>query len=360
MGRGLCNRCLTTLSQMKNLCVFFLFNFLCLLVHGATLEFAFQLGEKQAPRLDTLLADVARQMAFNKNGTQLIVEQMDGTVVIWNVQAQENRIVCTVPEKRWFAYAIDANQLLVRTADESIAIVDIASNAETILTKGAYESGSLSDNGTLAVLSGGDERIEVWQIKPSDIVEALEGKQILPQKLKTLRTAMPIRNGLALSNDGRFIAAAEGSYRDGEGHRTAIEIWNTVGNRPMHIFDTGEILGVWNMLFSPDATLLAVDTQKNTQSGIRVWEIKTGRQLLAKSGFEAYWTRALAFSPSGEYLASGDEDANLRVWDISEGESVIWETYPTGIQSLAFSPNGDYLAVGLWDATVQMLYWRNK
>ena len=93
------------------------------------------------------------------------------------------------------------------------------------------------------------------------------------------------------------------------------------------------------MLFSPDATLLAVDTQKNAQSGIRVWEIQTGRL-------------------SSDYLASGGEAGNLRVWNISEGESVIWETYPTGIQSLAFSPNGEYLAVALWDATIQILYWR--
>ena len=60
------------------------------------------------------------------------------------------------------------------------------------------------------------------------------------------------------------------------------------------------------------------------------------------------------------YLASGDEAGNLRVWGISAGESVIWETYPTGIQSLAFSPNGAYLAVALWDATIQILHWRNQ
>ena len=53
--------------------------------------------------------------------------------------------------------------------------------------------------------------------------------------------------------------------------------------------------------------MLAVDTQKNAQSGIRVWEIEIGRQRLAKSGFEAYWTRALAFSPASDYLASGGE-----------------------------------------------------
>ena len=350
----------TFFNIMKNLLALFFFNVLCLSVQGATLDFAFQLGEKREPRLDRLLPDVARQMAFNKDDTRLIVKQMDGTVVMWDVQTRQNRIVCTVPEKRWFAYAVDADQLLIRTAGESIAVVHLASNAEVTLTKGAYESGSLSANGTLAVLSEGDEQIEVWRIKPSDTVEALEREQIHAQKLKTLETAMPIRNGLVLSRDGQFIAAAAGSYRDGEGHRTAIEIWNAVAERPLHIFDTGEILGVWNVLFSADARLLAVDTQKNAQSGIRVWEIETGRQLLAKSGFEAYWTRALAFSPSGEYLASGDEAANLRVWNISEGESVIWETYPTGIQSLAFSPNGEYLAVALWDATIQILHWRDK
>ena len=348
----------TFFNIMKNLLALFFFSVLCLSVQGATLEFAFQLGERQEPRLDRLLPDVARQMAFNKDSTKLIVKQMDGTVVIWDVQTRQNRVVCTVPEKRWFAYAVDTDQLLIKTADESVAIVHLTSNTEVTLTKGAYESGSLSANGTLAVLSEEDEQIEVWQIKSLAATEALEGEHAPPQKLKTLETTMPIRNGLTLSRDGRFIASAEGSYREGEGHRTAIEIWNTVGERPIRVFDTGEILGVWNVLFSQDATLLAVDTQKNAQSGIRVWEIETGRKLLAKSGFEAYWTRALAFSPTGEYLVSGDEAANLRVWNIAEGESVIWETYPTGIQSLAFSPNGNYLAVGLWDGTVQILHWR--
>ena len=109
--------------------------------------------------------------------------------------------------------------------------------------------------------------------------------------------------------------------------------------------------------------MLAVDTQLNAKSGIRVWNVKTGAQLLNKSGFEAYWTRALAFVPneklnSTEYLASGDEKGNLRIWKIPGGESVIWETYPTGIQTLAFSPNGEYLAVALWDATIQILRWK--
>ena len=165
---------------MKRWFVFFLFGVCCLSSESATLEFAFQLGVKQEPRLDRLLPNVARQMAFNKNGTQLIVKQMDGTVVMWDVQTRQNRIVCTVPEKRWFAYAIGTNQLLVKTADADIVVLDLTANAEITLTKGDYESGSLSNNGALVVLSEGNEEIEVWQIRPSDPVETLESGQTLP------------------------------------------------------------------------------------------------------------------------------------------------------------------------------------
>ena len=343
---------------MKNLLVFLLLNVLCLSVQAAPLEFAFQLGEQQQQRLDELLPDVARQMAFSTHSTQLITKGMGGTVVAWDIQSRQKREIGNIHAKRWFSYAAGTNQLFVRKADNNITVLSVGSGDETQLTHGQYESGSLSTDGTLAVLSKGDNEVEVWRIvgQNSETVNT----NGFAQKLKTLQTGFPVRNGLTLSDDGRFIAAAEGSYRAGEGHRTAIEIWNTTDADPIQVLNTGEILGIWNVLFSPDATMVAVDTQKNAQSGIRVWEVGTGRQRLAKSGFEAYWTRALAFSPTSEYLASGDETGNLRLWDISEGESVIWETYPTGIQSLAFSPNGEYLAVALWDATIQILHWRQK
>lgn len=343
---------------MKNLIIFLLFDILCLSVQAATLEFAFQLGEKQQPRLDKLLPDVARQMVFNSDSTKLIAKGMGGTVVQWDLQSREKREIAHVRAKRWFAYSIGTDQMLVRDADDNITILSLRSGDETLLTHGQYESGSLSAEGTLAVLSKGDNEVEVWQLRKQGPKTAKSEESA--HKLKVLQTSFPVRNGLTLSDDGQRIAAAEGTYRDGEGHRTAIEVWNATDEHPMKVFNTGEISGVWNVLFSPDATMLAVDTQKNAQSGIRVWEIETGRSLLTKSEFAAYWTRALAFSPTSDYLASGGEGGNLRIWDISEGESVIWETYPTGIQALAFSPNGKYLAVALWDATIQILRWRKN
>ena len=343
---------------MKNLIITLLFTLLYVSVQAATLEFAFQLGEKQQPRLDKLLPDVARQMAFSSDGTKLIAKGMGGTVVEWDFQSRQKREISHIHAKRWFAYSIGTDQMLARDADDNITILSLGNGDEALLTNGQYEIGSLSADSTLAVLSKGNNEVEVWQLtkQGSETAESAGSAR----KLKVLQTSFPVRNGLMLSDNGRLIAAAEGTYRDGEGHRTVIEIWNAADERPMKVFNTGEILGVWNLLFSPDATMLAVDTQKNAQSGIRVWEIETGRQLLMKSEFEAYWTRALAFTPTSDYLASGDESGDLRIWNISEGESVIWETYPTGIQALAFSSNGEYLAVALWNATIQILHWREE
>ena len=306
-----------------------------------------QLGEKQEPTLDRLLPDVARFMAFNKDGTKLIAKGMGGTVVEWDIAARQKREVTNINAKRWFAYAVDTNQLLVRKADDDIVLLAVASGEETRLTHGEYESGDISADGTLVVLTRGETSVEVWQIQPAAV-----------QKLKTLETAFPVRNGLAISADGNVIAAAEGTYH--EGHQTVIEVWYPLQEGPARRINTGTILGVWNLLFSPDGTMLAVDSQHQAQSGIRVWEVETGRQLLSRDGFEAYWTRALAFSPTSGTLVSGDEGGNLVLWDIRTDDAVWRETYPTGIQSIAFSPNGESVAVALWDATIQILQWREQ
>ena len=324
---------------MKKIIISLLVSLLCMSAYGVSLEFAFQLGEKQNSRLDRLLPDVAQYMAFNKDSTRLIAKEMGGSLVEWEIHAREKRKIGDIQAKRFFVYSSQTNQLLIQKENE-VALLNLDSRDETPITKGQFESGSLSANGVIAVLSNGGKEINLWHLVKDDF-----------KQVKTFQTTLPVRNGLTLSNDGKFVAAAEGTYRDGEGHTAIIEIWNTNEQKlPIRVINTGDILGVWNLVFSHDGRMLAVDTQRNAKSGIRVWDLITGAQLLNKSGFEAYWTRALTFAPNDEskpteYLASGDEKGNLRIWKIPEGDSVIWETHPTGIQALTFSPNSKYLAV---------------
>ena len=325
---------------------------MCFSVEGESIQFAFQLGEKQHPTLDRLLPDVARYMAFNKDSTKLIAKGMSGTIVVWDIRSRQKQTLGNIKAKRLFAFAAGTNQLLIQN-DNDVTILNLVSNEETQVTTGEYESGSLSADGSSVVLSKGDKDFVLYQLSNAN-----------QQSAKTFKTTLPIRNVLTLSNNGKYIAAAEGTYRKGEGHRTIIEIWDTtIEKQPIRVINTGEILGVWNLIFSHDGEMLAADTQRNDKSGIRVWDVKTGAYLLNSSGFDAYWTRALAFAPNPqsdaiEYLASGDEKGNLRIWKIPGGTSTISVNYPTGIQALAFSPNGKYLAVALWDATIQILGWK--
>ena len=362
-----------TSVQMKKIALSLLFILLCLSAHGASLEFAFQLGEKQNPRLDKLLPNVASRITFNKDSTKLIAHEMGGSIVEWELQNRQKRLIYTVEEDQWSAYTPRLNYLLTPKVNGGISVIDVKNGNEIQIREmgdemdGQYESGFFSPESYLVALTEGGNEIELWRFEPIELIN-LKPKSsktaITSWKISNFKTQLPVRNGAAISDENSYLATAEGTYRDGEGHRTIIEIWDAkTEKQPMRVFNTGEILGVWNLVFSDSGTMLAVDTQLNAKSGICVWDVRTGAQLLNKSGFEAYWTRALAFAPneklnSTEYLASGDEKGNLRIWKIPSGGSVVWETYPTGIQTLAFSPNGEYLAVALWDTTIQILRWK--
>ena len=304
---------------------------------------SFHFGMSQNPPDDRLLPRVARRIVFSLDNTKIISKLMDGSVEQWDLGSREEEHITTT--KDLFAYSPLRNLLLVKKENDDVVLIALDTNEETILTNGAFENASLSANGKFAALSRGDKQIEIWDIDQKRL-------------LKHLNTVEPVRNGLAISHDGQYIAAAEGVYRDGKGHRTNIEVWDIKQDTPANMIDTGVILGVWNVHFSPDASMLAVDSQIQAKAGIRVWERSTGEQIFGIDNLEAYWVRTLTFAVGGKYIALGDESGEVRLWNIKEDEEVFSLKIDPGIESLAFSHDGRYMAVGLFDSTVQI--WELK
>ena len=304
---------------------------------------SFHFGVSQNPPGDRLLPRVSRRIVFSLDNTKIISKLVDGRVEQWDLETRKKKHITTT--KDLFAYSPTRNLLLVKKENDDVALIFLDTNQEAILTNGAFENVSLSANGRFVVLSRGDKQIGIWEISQK-------------RMLKRLNTVEPVRNGLAISHDGQYVAAAEGVYRDGEGHRTVIEVWDIKRDTPADLIDTVPILGVWNVHFSPDASMLAVDSQIQAQAGIRIWERSTRKQLFRLDNLEAYWVRALTFALEGKYIALGDESGAVILWNIKEDEEVFSLKVDTGIESLAFSHDGKYMAVGLFDSTIQI--WKLK
>ena len=304
---------------------------------------SFHFGVSQPPPGDHMLPRVSRHIVFSLDDTKIISKLEDESVVQWDLETREEKHVTTT--KDLFAYSPVRNLLLMKKGNNDVMLLGLDTNQEIILTNGAFESGGLSENGKFVALSCGDKEIEIWDVDQKRL-------------LKRLKAVEPVRNGLAISHDGQYVAAAEGTYRDGEGHRTNIEVWDIKRDAPANLIDTGTILGVWNLHFSPNASMLAADSQIEAQAGIRVWERSTREQLCVIDNLEAYWARALTFALDGKYIALGDESGLLILLNIKEDREVFALRVDTGIESLAFSHDGRYMAVGLFDSTVQI--WELK
>ena len=152
---------------------------------------------------------------------------------------------------------------------------------------------------------------------------------------------------LDFSPDGKHVAATMGN-------KTCV--WNPRTEVPITEF-TGR-----NFAFSPDSRLLACEnsyeipntTPLRAASNISVWDIATSERI-AHFTEHSNILRTITFSPCGQFLASSDRDAILRVWDITEG--VLKETYAdygkSRIESV-YLPDGVLLAVVFARGTIEV------
>lgn len=94
--------------------------------------------------------------------------------------------------------------------------------------------------------------------------------------------------------------------------------------------------------FSHDGQLLAaanIDDQK-----IRVWDVSTGKEKFALDF--GILLAALALSPDGHWLLSGDLLKTVTLWDLSTGKQARTWNVSSPIHSLAFNNDGRSFAVG--------------
>ncbi len=170
-------------------------------------------------------------------------------------------------------------------------------------------------------------------------------------------------NAVAFSPDGTRLATAS---NDG-----TARIWDTATAAPLATL-TGHTGPVNAVAFSPDGTRLATGSHDGTA---RIWDTATAAPLATLTG-HTNWINAVAFSPDGTRLATAGNDGSLWVTDLAtlpapgtprrkalrrrRPAAPVMPVGPTVgsgggiINALAYSPDGRQIATGDADGIVTL------
>ncbi len=110
--------------------------------------------------------------------------------------------------------------------------------------------------------------------------------------------------------------------------------------------------------FSPDGTRVATSSHDmfRGDGAVQVWDAATGRPVAP--AMKTGWVAALAFSPDGRLLVTGDYARQVRSWDVATGKPVGPVLAHPGVPfQVRFSPDGKTLAVSMVDSANEARLW---
>src|SRR5258705_12799054 len=78
---------------------------------------------------------------------------------------------------------------------------------------------------------------------------------------------------------------------------------------------------------------------------IRIWNARTGEEVVEPLKGHTDWVRSVAFSPDGTHIVSGSDDETIRIWDARTGEEAVepLKGHTNWVRSVAFSPDGNQI-----------------
>ena len=152
---------------------------------------------------------------------------------------------------------------------------------------------------------------------------------------KTSLTKISPQKVLALSSDGHFLAGGD--------NNGVINIWNTA-TADLEL-QLNKASGILSLAFSPDRNTLAVGLAKSaSETSDTVW-LYDVRAHTARRSFGDKSTLALAWSTDGRWCAAGLDDGSVLLVDaatFSGPQRISPSTSP--VAALAFHPSGFFLA----------------
>ena len=222
-----------------------------------------------------------RDVSANRDLDRLAEEQDEGTVVIWNLKSQTEKIL-KIGARRIDSLTLspDGKSLVVTSRREGMSWWDLEEPDKPILQSEASLAHFSADGSTLLVCDA-NGAVVVW-----NTFTRKERNQF-----KFEATSFGTR--MALSEDGSLLAVTHG-FQD---YENAISLWDTASGKRVGTLK-GHKQGIWSLAFSPDGRTLA---SSGGGGNVRLWNIATLSELLTIRKLGTAMTK-LTFSPDGKVL----------------------------------------------------------
>lgn len=319
-----------------------------------------------------------RDVSFSPDGTRLTSGSSDGQILFW--EALTGRLLRTfnghTDEIRSLSFNPDGTRLMSGSGDNTLRLWDVQSSAivrDYVGHAKGIVQGMFMPNGRVVLSGGADTTLRLWDAATGRTIQELRGhtERIL---------------SMDVTDDGRYIISSADDDK--------IRVWdvatgNSVETEPQdeplrevrllpgdqQFFGVGrDGMALWDFatltlsksFTDPDSLLsdlYAVDVSDDgtlvatggNDALVRVWNVASGELLARLEGHE-FSIRDLDFDPTGDRIVSGGLRGEVMVWDWDAPNPLMraLNGHTQTINGVGFSPDGSTILSGSLDFTIRV------
>lgn len=278
-----------------------------------------------------------RGVAVSADGTRAVTTGRDGDVVVWDVASGVPQATWSgggalngaalTPDGRFLAAGDDGGAALVWDLAEVDG--DVLPDPVVLDEDGPVVAVALTDDGSQLV-TGGAAGVGLWAVAPG--------------ARRNLASSDETVDGVAVSGDGRYAAAAD---RDG-----TVLVWDLQASPGAPATELRHDEGVRAVAFTPDGRVVT----GADDFVVRVWDTAGGEETAELRGHTSrVWS--IAVSPDGDAAVSSGDDGQVLLWDLAgTSAAVALRGHAGGVRAVAFGLDGLIASGGtdgaavLWNA----------